>query len=632
MTDRLSTLLAWCSSNGISIQPSISLLDVPDAGITVRSYEDIPLHTIVASIPKSAILSVRSSVLAHSIPPAPYGHSARLALALALYAEILTGPTSRFYGYLQSLPARTVPIALLWGSADAHLDTDSRSEPISEDSREAKEWINGTEVEKEFFGDDDGELMGEIRTYFETVVRTLLSDANVTFADFLRAYSLVSSRAFLVDAYHGLAMVPIADAFNHSNENQVHLESDFDVCPTCGSLAECIHDRENISSSVPSNLSPSAIPIAAPSPSNLTRTVPIRTSPSVEFAPDTVDMVTTRPIPAHTEVFNTYGTYLGSAALLAQYGFALEGGEGDGVGWNWEELVTGQGEDEEMQAEFPMLEDKKAMETMFRRLVGVWRQSRWALGVDDSSLVYVPAMDSEIEPESGAARRRRLEDADHMEVDGLREESPEQVHLSSSDHHPGPSLILSGSRSLLRVNSDAQISVQLWLYVALRTILAVLASSTVSVDGEEDDRVARITLAGDVPDPRSGDWLAMVRFLGEVVALQAGVEKVISEPEREGVPGDEMRNAGVAVRLIMSRMARLIAALCRAKKARIGRYPEMSTAQLGEILDSLPEDRPKTRMAITHVLTERMVLESCEAAWKDLELAVPFRMPIVRRV
>jgi hypothetical protein len=29
---------------------------------------------------------------------------------------------------------------------------------------------------------------------------------------FYRAYSLVSSRAFLVDAYHGLSMVPVADA------------------------------------------------------------------------------------------------------------------------------------------------------------------------------------------------------------------------------------------------------------------------------------------------------------------------------------------------------------------------------------------------------------------------------------
>lgn len=34
-----------------------------------------------------------------------------------------------------------------------------------------------------------------------------------TLNEFYRAFSLVSSRAFLVDAYHGLSMVPIADAY-----------------------------------------------------------------------------------------------------------------------------------------------------------------------------------------------------------------------------------------------------------------------------------------------------------------------------------------------------------------------------------------------------------------------------------
>lgn len=43
--------------------------------------------------------------------------------------------------------------------------------------------------------------------YFKVVPHTTPS-----LRDFYHAYSLVSSRSFLVDAYHGLAMVPIADA------------------------------------------------------------------------------------------------------------------------------------------------------------------------------------------------------------------------------------------------------------------------------------------------------------------------------------------------------------------------------------------------------------------------------------
>ena len=80
----------------------------------------------------------------------------------------------------------------------------------------------------------------EILDYYHSVASHLLS-ASCTISHFLRAYSLVSSRAFMVDAYHGLSMVPIADAwvlpvshltrcltrplrFNHVTENHVHLE------------------------------------------------------------------------------------------------------------------------------------------------------------------------------------------------------------------------------------------------------------------------------------------------------------------------------------------------------------------------------------------------------------------------
>ena len=62
-------------------------------------------------------------------------------------------------------------------------------------------------------------------------------------------------------------------------------------------------------------------------------------APSPPSAPegdaDTVDMVTVRPVEAGSEVFNTYGATLGNAALLARYGFLLEGGEADAVTFGW---------------------------------------------------------------------------------------------------------------------------------------------------------------------------------------------------------------------------------------------------------------------------------------------------------
>src|SRR5271169_4163594 len=85
--------------------------------------------------------------------------------------------------------------------------------------------------------------------FFTRVVEPFLNEmlgGNVPsrWAMFRRAYTLVSSRAFWVDAYHGLALVPVADAFNHTEEHHVHLETDWEVCRICGALNSCPHDGD----------------------------------------------------------------------------------------------------------------------------------------------------------------------------------------------------------------------------------------------------------------------------------------------------------------------------------------------------------------------------------------------------
>lgn len=55
----------------------------------------------------------------------------------------------------------------------------------------------------------------EISGFYLSVAAPLLERAGLSPSEkgFRHAYALVSSRAFMVDAYHGLAMVPIADAW-----------------------------------------------------------------------------------------------------------------------------------------------------------------------------------------------------------------------------------------------------------------------------------------------------------------------------------------------------------------------------------------------------------------------------------
>lgn len=136
---RLSTLLEWCAANGIWIDSRLSVEeDAQAGGICIRNVaaslieyaatrtSRIPrpcyaymltvsvlslnpgsaFHLLnprsgmdtdavaltrgiaVVTIPKTAVLSVRSCTLSDDIPFVPCGHGAHLGLALALYGEL----------------------------------------------------------------------------------------------------------------------------------------------------------------------------------------------------------------------------------------------------------------------------------------------------------------------------------------------------------------------------------------------------------------------------------------------------------------------------------------------------------------------------------------------------------------
>jgi N-lysine methyltransferase SETD6 len=188
----------------------------------------------------------------------------------------LKGDQSEWHGYLQSLPTGTVDLPLFWDQATSQDD--------SVDGMEALGWLRGTAVERILLVQEDGSTLivrrmytlpsavtladinelcqDAIYTYYHQVAAPLLLDRldlwrgpmcnrEPTLCGFHRSFSLVSSRAFLVDSYHGLSMVPIADAlviytnwfaampncsisnsysFNHVQENHVHLEVGFFSC------------------------------------------------------------------------------------------------------------------------------------------------------------------------------------------------------------------------------------------------------------------------------------------------------------------------------------------------------------------------------------------------------------------
>ena len=116
-----------------------------------------------------------------------------IGLAIALMYEIGIGKKSRWYGYIQSIPKKE-PLPMFWND-------------------DSFKYLKGTELEKS--AREDRKLL---ESDFESIVLPLtetypdiFTKEICTLDNFLNASSLVSSRAFQVDNYHGDAMVPLAD-------------------------------------------------------------------------------------------------------------------------------------------------------------------------------------------------------------------------------------------------------------------------------------------------------------------------------------------------------------------------------------------------------------------------------------
>ncbi|KAF9479094.1 SET domain-containing protein [Pholiota conissans] len=537
--DKLRTLLEWCTENGIIIDERISIGTDSQAGIAVYSEDDyIHPQTTLVKIPKSAILSVRSCSLEAVIPEAPYGLGAQLSLSLALYAEILRGMKSRWHGYIQSLPADLVDLPSFW---DFRLEANTGS-TSHHNVANSRMFLRGTEAGKICNGrlDNGYKQLEEVTQFYHEVAEPLLqrnakgSDVP-TLLGFYRAFSLVSSRAFLVDAYHGLSMVPIADAFNHTLENHVHLESDYNVCCECGSLYECIHDREE----------------GAKAPGNVS---------SLDEHDLYYEMVSNTGIPPHTEVFNTYGEDLSNAQLLNQYGFILDVNENDRLLWSADDLLN----------------------------------------------TFVSGRDT-------ASHRERL-------TQDLRNVSSHFEKSGAPDFGQSQLIYHEASReNIFCLNSDGIMSHHLWL------ALFVLS-------------VWRTFPGGERVEPEIAQMALSVLELQTELELQ-DMDDVNDNDEDMGSDYDEGDKIPIrqgtdtpTALVLLIDIAQLAVNLCVTRKAASG--PEGYTAeQLTDILDAEAATRTDETCATSHaelaisvLLGEWSILDSCEAAWKALRHAASRRM------
>ncbi|KAK7268993.1 hypothetical protein RIF29_21707 [Crotalaria pallida] len=248
-------------SKGFEWSDALEFVDTPEEGVSVRALRDLEEDDVVAKMPKEACLTIKNSGACGMIENA--GLEGHLGLAFAIMYEQSLGEDSPWAGYLQFLPQQEC-LPLVWT-----LD-------------EVNEFLGGTVLHQ-----DVHELKARMYADWKESILPLLDLAptklNPKFfgiEQYLAARTLIASRSFEIDDYHGSGMVPLADLFNHKT------------------AAENVHFT--------------AIPSKDESDGNI--------SDEIEGDPAVLEMVMYKDVRCGAEVFNTYGI-VGNAELLHRYGF-----------------------------------------------------------------------------------------------------------------------------------------------------------------------------------------------------------------------------------------------------------------------------------------------------------------------
>ncbi|ORX39952.1 hypothetical protein BD324DRAFT_679024 [Kockovaella imperatae] len=297
------TLWHWLRAQGIEVSDHVKVKESETSGWGLLATDDLAEFHVLCRIPKTAILSLRTTSL--KLPTSTPTYDPRSThsvwfLALALLHEFRLGRESRFYEYIQSLPRDTLRLPICWDV----------KELCGRDGQVALEILRGSDVDRSLRRQRiRGKGLTDLESFYELYAKllppTASHPARSPFIDYIHCFCLVSSRAFVIDVYHTLALCPFADLLNHSESSHTSLSSDDFVCGTCGSLRTCSHDRFNTSGR-PYRLD------------HLSGNAIRRLHEEV----DTVDLLVEVPmVHLGEEIFNSYGPSLSSSQLLTEWGY-----------------------------------------------------------------------------------------------------------------------------------------------------------------------------------------------------------------------------------------------------------------------------------------------------------------------
>mmetsp|Transcript_4377 Transcript_4377/g.15713 ORF Transcript_4377/g.15713 Transcript_4377/m.15713 type:complete len:657 (+) Transcript_4377:2513-4483(+) len=253
---RVQNLLTWFEEVGIWWdQESLRITGGGIDGIGVFARKPLEAQQVIGRIPKSAVLSVRNGHLSGVLLPLTqasasdgaqeeHEHSRdrdgnagpRLrpdsALALTILFERALGRESEWCGYIAAL-TESEPVPLFWTDAEAMFlqGTELDNAPYEDMGMLFDEYEQTVRPILEHHGFFEAELRAAITGKAGAVLQQHKTmERNFGFEEYLKALSLVSSRAFFVDKVHGASMLPLSDLFNHKvaliefNEDEAQIE------------------------------------------------------------------------------------------------------------------------------------------------------------------------------------------------------------------------------------------------------------------------------------------------------------------------------------------------------------------------------------------------------------------------
>ncbi|XP_019195227.1 PREDICTED: ribosomal lysine N-methyltransferase 3 isoform X2 [Ipomoea nil] len=295
-TRKMRAFKKWMNSKGIEWSDALELV-ATESPVFIRAVCDLHEGDVVAKIPKESCLTIKTCGARQMIEEAEL--DGYLGLAVALMYERSLGPVSPWFGYLQLLP-HSEPIPLLWSLS------------------EINSLLAGTELHKII--KEDKVLIHED---WKECIQPLLDNASLGLnlegfgiEEYFAAKSLIASRSFQIDDYHGFGMVPLADLFNHkTGAEDVHFTS-----ISSDSESDSDADDNNSNTEYQNNSDHEPISENAHSEGDSLSGSDLDSSSMSGNDPTALEMIMVKNVKAGVEVFNTYGS-LGNAALLHRYGF-----------------------------------------------------------------------------------------------------------------------------------------------------------------------------------------------------------------------------------------------------------------------------------------------------------------------